>query len=822
MSFVLKYPGNTLIEAVAARIDMVGAAPSVETASSILDDLQAAWDAGLDYNFTVRAVRLFVQAATYVAPPAAMVTDSSQPPAQDRCRLAERSLSLARNTWAPCIGLLDADDAIRAWQAIDGLYAAIISGHLHEDVITAGYGHIDKAPYPAPATAAVILRRLLTLGLMDTRVTSLVDYLQKTARFPQELALAVATLSRLDCQLLNASLGRSGTAVDALAELRRMDESVSDTFGSEFFVDIEGEDTQKVGDILTRQVFQAKSEWDMKDQFLSDYIEYIMGRVEAGTGNPEHAMRIFQQTFKAGFAPYDSAIYIAYLANSVGMAQAARTAIEELVAAHAVPSGFSEAFGTAAGAYRRAGGDPAALSRHFPMERLVEQCRKLRAEIDTSFRESFAAEHEPAVERFWRGRKETLLKGVGKELEPGDFDLVKVGRSRTLRLAANLPVKCCLDQLPGLSPIARQVFYEASQGGAPVSEVVNLLFELTGSFGLGFDEMARLVPAWAHSSAVAMERMDDAMKRHNEAALDSVINDYVELDNVPSGLLADLFDRVTDGDCCLMNREKMLAMGVRLWNASRGGSGARIARKLRLAALGILADDSARGLWIPALDAILDSIPDDDTRKTLSEWFTGLASQSAGQKADSLLLSAGMVLGQRIGRPFDDAVRASLRELVLSGDTRDAEKLPGGELANRIVRMNQWCEGDPEADLMIADWFHRWVRAQGIKAPANWESISDIAGLVVNRAGNDEARRTVAETSLRLMKTRLQQGGRHREKSMVVSRIESLAEVLPEAAEVAQEWRQHEHDRQVRLYAWSITGILAVVVGLVFIGLYSC
>ena len=159
MSFVLQYPGSSRLDAVAARMEIVGSSPSVDTANSILDDLVAAWEAGLNFNGTIQAIQLFTKAAGYATPPPAMAVSSGQNLSQDACRLAERSLSIARATWSPLIGMLGTRDAIASWQAIDGLFASIISGHLHEDVIAAGFKNIETAQYPQSATASFIARR---------------------------------------------------------------------------------------------------------------------------------------------------------------------------------------------------------------------------------------------------------------------------------------------------------------------------------------------------------------------------------------------------------------------------------------------------------------------------------------------------------------------------------------------------------------------------------------------------------------------------------------------------------------------------------------
>lgn len=822
MSFILQYPGNSRLDKVADRIEMVGSNPSFETASSILDELVAAWESGLNFNGTIHAIRLFTKTAAYVTPPPAIATNAGHNLSHDLCRLAERSLAIARTSWAPFIGLLETHDAIAAWQSLDGLFAAVISGHLHEDVIQAGFKHIENADYPASATAAIIAHRLLTMDIIDSRLVKLVEFLKTNARFPQEMALASATEARLDYQLLADSLKRSGAEIDALAELQSMDESVSDTFGSEFFVDVGGDETRQVGELLTKRALATKAQWNIRDPFLNNYVEYIIGRIEAGAGNPDHARRVFEQMFKAGFAPWDSTIYIAYLATSEGAPDAARAAVENLVATFSIPTEFAEAFGTCTQAYRRAGGDPGRLTRLFPMERLVEECRLNRARIDAAFEVTFAATRRPALERFWREKTETLLKGIGAVLQASDFDSRSGFGSRTIRLPESLLVKACLDQLPNMSPMARQVFFEAGKGGAPVSEVISQLFDITTNNDLDFAIMARLVPAWAHSAVVATGRLETAIQSRSEAAVDDVLDGYIELDGVPSELLAELYGRVTGGDCCLVNREKVLLLGVRLWNASRGGSGARILKTLRSMSMELLADDSARGMWITALDAVLDTIPDDETRKDLCDWFLGRAGRHAGGRADPMLLSAGMVLAQRVGPPFDESVKANLRALVLAGDNREPEGLRASDLTARIVRLNQWCEGDSEADRMISDWFHRWVRAQGMKAPSNWEAIGDIASLAINRTGDDVSRLAVASTTLRLLKSRLGQPGRRKQKDAVLARVETLSDLLPEASELVETYRERRRHSTIRLYVGISLGTCVLVACILLIGYIAC
>lgn len=821
MSFVLQYPGNARLDAVAGRMEIVGTGPSVETANSILDDLVGAWDSGLNFNGTIQAIQLYIRAAGYATPSPSLAVNATRGPGADFCRLAERSLSIARSTWAPFTGLLSARDAIAAWQALDGLYAAIISGHLHEDVLMAGFRNIETAEYPQSATASFIVRRMLTLGIVDSRLVTLIEYLRSNSRFPQEMALVSAVGARLDYELLAQSLKRSGAAIEAMAAMRALDESVSDTFGGEFFVDVTGGDNRQAGDMLTKRALAARAEWNISDPFLDSYVEYLIGRIEAGAGNPEHALRVFEKTFRNGFAPFDSTIYMAYLATSLGDRDTARAAVENLVSTHAIPAGFEEAFGAAANAYRRAGGDTARLERVFPMERLVDECRKNRARIDQEFEDGMESRRGPAVMRFWRGKAETLLAGVGKVLQPSDFD---AGRhDRHVSLPASLMVKACVDQLPGLSPIARQVFFEAGKGGAPVSEVVGLITEIAGQFEMGFDEMARLVPAWAFSSSVAVGRLEDALKSRNESAVDLILDQYIDLEGVPSGLLAELYGRVTGGDCCLVNREKVLLMGVRLWRASRGGSGARILKTIRQMAFEMLGDEGAKGLWITALDAILDTIPDDDTRKAMCDWFMGAADRQTGNRADPMLLNAGMILGRRIGTPFNETVRARLRDLVLAGDNREPESLRPADLSARIVRLNQWCEGDPDADRLISDWFHRWVRVQGMKAPSNWEAITDIAGLAINRTGDDEARVAVASTALRVLKSRLTQaGGGHRVKDRVLAKIEGLADVLPEASELVADWRERTRVTRLRVSVGAALVAAVAATAVLLILLYSC
>lgn len=833
MNLDIRYPGDEKLRQVMDRIRMVGTSPSMDVAGSLLEDLNRAYELCLSYDCTFQAVEAFATLAGYVTPRQVAAFKAGSVESQQRSRFAERLLAAGRNIWVPLIGLLEPSQRIHVWEAIDNLFAAIVAAHLHEEVVYAGIKHLDQCEFPATATANMLSRRLLSLGMNDKRLVQLVDFLNKNARFPQEMSLARACGAKLDFQLQAASMKRSGAVLEALNQLRSVDDAVTETFGSEFFVDVSGSESREVAEILTKRVLAVKAEWNIRDQFANDYVEFIIGRIDAGAGNPDHAIRVFRQMIRNGFAPVDSSIYLAYLTTSEGRQAESREALESLVATCAVPSDFPEVFGGVFTAYRRAAGDPAQLSRVFPMEELVESCRQSRARIDAEYVERMKDDVSRAVDSFWLSRTEVLLTEVGRALEPGDFDSASTPGidARTVKLPPEILYRAGIDKMPNLSPIARTTFVEAAQTGVPASELIKQLFEIGNNLAGDFGTMARLVPAWAYSNSIALGRLDDAIKTRNASAVLVILDQYLHLDGVPADLLVTLYEQALMTADKPASIEKMLETGIRFWKTVRGPSGIRILRSLRPAAFRLLKNLNATQLWIPALEAIFDTIPDDETKKLIADWYLGLGLSSHDESApevrwndfDLSVLNSGRVIGERIGQPFDAAVRTHLREMVLAGRSFDARRATAVELNERVELMNEWCAGDPVADRMIVDWFNLWVCSKGGFNAADYDEMADSAFMAISRVSDRISKRDIAETALDILKVRLDSVPESSAAAeSVLQRISALSEYVPEASDLVTTHREEQKDSRLLFYAAVFGGAGVVALSILLLLLFAC
>ncbi|HPV03812.1 MAG TPA: hypothetical protein PLC24_04525 [Myxococcota bacterium] len=833
MTIKLQYDGDVRLDRLEDRIRMVGTSPATDVALSLLDELNGAVVAGLSFQGTLRGVKVFSTLAGYVTPAQISSSQTAAASVTERARLAERLLASASSTWGTHIGLLSAEDRIKAWEAVDNLFASVIAAHLHDEVIYAGFRHVDKCEFPPTATATILARRLLTLGTVDHRFVQLIEFLNRNARFPQEMALARACGSRLDFQLQSALMKRSGALLEALVQLKSVDESVTETFGQDFFVDVSGTESREVAELLTKRVLAVKAEWNIRDQFANNYVEYIIGRIDAGAGNPEHAIRVFQQTARGGFASYDSTVFLALLATSEGRQELARQSIQELVSRYAVPLDFSEAFGSVMTAWRRAGGDPAVLQKSFPMEELVELCRASRARIDSEFSDGVEEDRKRATDSFWLGRTERLLAGVGLALEPTDFDASSSPGhdSRLVRLPEKILVEAGIDQMPGLSPIARATFVEAARSGVAASELIGQLFEIADNLKGDFGAMAKLVPAWAYSQSIALGRLEDAIKARNSAGVLTILSQYLELPGVPSDLLATLYERALATADRLSSIEKMLGIGVRFWKAVRGGSGVRILRVMRPAAMKVLSSYDERAAWVAALEAVLDTIPNDETRKMLAEWYLAQKlnqgddprGMAASREHDMVVLTCGRLLSGRLGPPFDDAVRAHLRGLVLAGKPFDARHATAQQLTSRIELISEWCEGDAIADRMIVDWFNLWVCSKGGFDAAEYDEMADAAFVAINHVSDAISRRDIAETALDILKVRLDSCRDDRGTSeAVLTRISALSAYVPEASDLVETHREEQKDSKLLFYASVLGGAGIIAVVILLLNFFAC
>ncbi len=818
MNLKLEYPGCVKVQAISNRLDMIGANITADIAFELFEELNAAWSLGLDFEATGQAVNLFSRLAAAAADQAPTAPGKA---AQIYSRNIERMLQSWRSIREPLIPMIAPQDQISAWQAVDSLLAAVIRANFHEAMINQGFQYLAKAVYPASATATVLTRRLLTLGVIDKRLIGLVQFLNENARFPQELALARATASRLDFQLAQAASKRTGAALEALRRLHIVDEAVTDTFGSDLFVCVIEGGNREAADLLTRQVLAAKSEWNTSDPYVSNYVEYILGRIDAGAGDRDNAMRVFSQLIKAGFAPLDSSLYLAHLAICQGRNAQAAAAIEALVQTSAIPVEFADAFSGVANAYRRAGGDKDKLARLFPTEQLVVTCRANRDRIDSEFKTAAENNRSAAIDAFWKNRTYTLVSGVGKVLEAADFDFAAAGKGpgRTIKLQQNLLLQSCIDQIPEMSPIARQTFFEAGQTGVPASEVIAQVTELTRDISGDFEQLSKLLPGWAQSSSVARNRLDQAMATQTMSAVEAILIQYLNLPGIPSELLAMLYGSASIKADKPASRERMLQIGVRYWKAARGHAAGRILAIIRAAAFKILDDSSVKAGWFTALEAVLDTMPDDDTRRELADWFLKCSVQN---DSDRIELAVGRLISQRLGPPFDDSVRAHLRALVTSG----ARQLDATESAavctTRIDWLFEWCAGDPGADHMVADWFMQWVQVQGQDELAETVEVVDVAFHAINRMTDQESIQRLAVVALEILKSRLGEHASDRKYTeALLSRMESLSSLIPEISGLIEAHRLVQKDSQLVFFAAVLGGAAVVAVALLLLYFYG-
>jgi hypothetical protein len=236
-------------------------------------------------------------------------------------------------------------------------------------------------------------------------------------------------------------------------------------------------------------------------------------------------------------------------------------------------------------------------------------------------------------------------------------------------------------------------------------------------------------------------------------------------------------------------------------------------------------------MWAAALEALLDTIPDDETRKSLAEWY--LTQQVSGdgdttgdatnRESDLVVFNAGRMLAERIGPPFNDAVRAHLRGMVLAGRAFDARRATAVELNARIELINEWCARDPVADRMIVDWFNLWVCSRGGFNAADYDEMADTAFLAINHVSDAESRRDIAETALDILKVRLD--ACHNQPALaesVISRIRALSEYVPEASDLVVSHFEEQKDSRLTRYAiiMGAGGVVAAV--LILLLYYAC
>ncbi len=706
---LFRYPGAPLLAEVVAATQSLEAGPTPEALVRWTTRLREATELGLSFEGSKEAARTFFLLLQDAIDRAGHPLDLPE-------SLVSPALDASMRTWLPLVPLLPADARVQAWNLLDLLHANRVRRHFLEATVQAAEAFVRSAPVPAVQSALQLVRRTLEMGPRDERLPPLLDLLDRFCGSEADLAFLHEVRSGLEVRYLDGVSRASGMHMDDLKALWSLHEEVTDVLGGDLVAReaLAGPpralaEARAAADVLTARAVAVQGELLSKDAFLADWIEFEMARIEAGTGSHQTAIRILDRLVDRGVFPLESALLQARLSLMKRYPEDARAVIERAAAVLPLVRRDDVLQEPIRSVYREAGGDPDALGLAEPPQSFVERAQANRD--DLAARAVIGMEDE-AAQAFWAVRRARLDAVLGELLEGPDFDaaLGEGGGGRDLRLPVADAAACALDELPGPPEGLRRVLLEAVESPVPsrrlAAEFVPWL-DAREAEGRSFDDLARAFPGIGQSVAIARRRLDAAIREGNPGAVVALLDHYESLPGVPDRLLLEAWERTRETVGAGPRWLENVRRGRRIWTRLRGDFGRRCGELVRQDAFRRLADESARGAWEELCAAILDTLPDDDTREHLWVWFQ---ERFTGRNPSEAMLRLGALLARRIGPPFEAHVRAMVRDAVIPAVGTLVRSGRADENRETIERLLDVSAGDPAVQAAVSKWFLGWQR----------------------------------------------------------------------------------------------------------------
>ncbi len=728
--------------------------------------------------------------------------------------LVDTAMEAANRVFMPIVPLLAPDALKQAWNLMDLLHANRVRRHFLESTVLAAEEFARTAPVPPIRSSLQRLRRAIEMGPRDERLPPLVDLLDRWSDSEGDLAYVNEIRSGIEVRYLVAASRATGILLDDLKRVWVLHEEFTEALGGECVAnDVAAGSTRATSEmreatrLLTSRILAVRTEMLSRDPFLEDWMEYEVARIEAGTGSPQSAWRILDRLLERGVFPIECAMLRARLSLVKRYPEDARAAIEKAAAVLPLVRRDDPLQEPLRALYREAGGDPSTLGLAEPPQAFVERAQSNREELAARPVDGMEARAQEALDRFWAQRRTRLDALLGGLLEGGDLDAaIQGGGTREVRLAAEDAAGCALPELPGPPEGLRRLLLAAVRHPVPAHAVASEFLAWLGQREDDwetFEELVSRFPAYGQSVAVAHRRLDAALASGNVGSVMALIDHYESLHGVPDRLLLEVWERargvVKAGPRWLENVRR----GRRIWTRLRGDAGRRCGELVREDAFCSLQDESARGAWEELCQAILDTIPDDDARARLCEWFVATFE---GREPSDALLRLGGLLARRLGPPFDARVRGLVKQAVRHSI---GSLLRGGRSAEErdaIERLLDVTGGDPDVQVAIAEWYMTWRRGES----SGPEAEAFLGEWLSSRLSGEASVRVRHRTGQHLL-TMLQASPDTQTQVAVMERLNTLQPGNPEIVRMLKEVRRTAASYR-RIFAYILMGAGVAVV----------
>ncbi len=779
----LRYPGASLLAEVVAATQSLEAGPTPEDLVRWTGRLQEASERGLSFEGWKEAARTFFLLLQDAI-------DREGRPLDLPESLVSPALDAATRIWLPLVPLLPADDRVQAWNLLDLLHANRVHRHFLEAAFQAAEAFVRAAPLPAVQSALQLVRRTLEMGPRDERLPPLLDLLDRWCGSEADLAFVHEVRSGLEVRYLDAASRTMGMHLDDLRGLWALHEEITEVLGGELVArEAPAGSSRAVGEsreaarVLTARAVAVQGQLLSRDTFVDDWIEFEMARIEAGTGEYQTAIRILERLVERGVFPLEAAQLRARLALMKRYPEDARSVIERAAAVLPLVRRDDALQEPIRAVYREAGGAPDALGLAEPSQSFVDRAQANRDDLAARALVGMEAEAERA---FWEARRARLDALLGGLLEGADFDaaLGEGAGGRDVRFPVGDAAGCALDDMPGLPEGLRQVLLEAVAAPVPARRVaVEFLpwFDAREAEGRSFDDLVRSFPGMGQSVAVARRRLDAAIQGGNPGAVVALLDHYESLPGVPDRLLLEAWERTRETVGAGPRWLENVRRGRRIWMRLRGEPGRRCGDLVRQDALNRLEDESARGAWEELCAAVLDTMPDDDTRERLWTWFQ---SRFQARTPTDAMLRLGALLVRRIGPPFEAHVRAMVRDAVIPEVGALVRTDRPEENRETIERLLDVSGGDPAVQNAVVEWF-LGGRADGDGGPG---AQADLGEWLASRLQGDAAERVRRKTGQFLV-SMLQASPDSGRQVAIMERLNTLQPGDPELARMLRDAR---------------------------------
>lgn len=715
MASPFTYPGATFLNAVRASIDDIDPLAFAETIQAV-DRLDAACAAGLSLEQTREATGLFIATVQ-------QILEDAQSAARIDLAWAERMVKELESHWYARIPLLPAGQSYEAYSVVDILYGCWTVKRSDAVAYRRAEEVVRQLPIPAPHTADALL--VCAFGVDPVTETSLLcaDVVASAGSDPAAMLRLAMWRSTLEFQYAEACRRFSGDDLKALRGLWSLNQQLTRQLGADYAFQKIGffGSSQKKLEAQEQQLAWMKtlreaSMFTPSDGWVSLLQKFIQARVDAGMNDVKAGRKAFKKLFEAGFAPHNTATYLAMIHNFLKDPADARQVLEAMAEQVPYLQGDLAAGGTLGETYAEAGGDPADLGLSSMPARITVQCKQNEEGRRRQSEPKLAALGARAIAEFWSAREATLQKYVAKAFSGEHFDAaLGHGAPRPFQVDAAAAAAFCLDELPALSVLNRDVLVAATQGPldarAVAGEVLKYLDSLAAK-GRSFEDLTKAFPGFGHSWAVGWRRIRPLVEGKQVDAAASLLDHVEALPGISDLALARLFQTAAVPLLELPSWMATLQRGRRL--AKRlGEPSARnpVVELLRDHAFRRLDDPSARPAAMDVMQALVEIDAGEPTGQRLAGWLAGRLGSADASDAD---VQVGEFLAASLTSDAAKSSRAITRAALLQR-VHAAEPAAAQGLVQRLLNL---CPKDAALAGEVAQWFLGRFPTQGAPAPA--------------------------------------------------------------------------------------------------------